>query len=176
MINLDDLSTQTGVRFPHLVKALKEYDHKEMVHFNYAEFDIKLVGLSPREDKYTLHELLKSIQIIYQNKEEKINAMIDFVLNQKQCRQQQLLAYFGESKASNCANCNANSCKKTTPIQETAQLAEEIIHLLHPKPMTVHQLALSLPQFSKEEIGFALEWLEINKKIEKNNRQQIVLL
>lgn len=175
-INLDLISTQTGVRFPQLVRALKEFDKEEIVRFNYAEFDVKLVGLCPREDQYTLHELLKSIQIIYQNKEEKIDAMVNFVLNKTHCRQQELLAYFGETKPSICAHCNANSCKTTPPTQVTEELAEEIMHLLHAKAMAVHQLALSLPQFSKKEIGNALEWLEINKKIERNNRQLIVRL
>ncbi len=175
-INLDQICQQSGLAFSKIIGILNAWDKEKILQFNYAGFDIKLVGLSPREDQYTLYELLKSTHIIRQNKEEKVDAMISFAKNNKDCKQQQLLAYFGENKKETCNNCNAKSCYSPTQPNNIESLAEEILKIIRIKAMAPQHLALSLPHSSKEEIGQALIWLEVHKKIKRNNRQQIICL
>ena len=109
-VNIDRLVEKSQLTFSNVLQILTKYHEQKFLHFSYANYDLKLVGQAPREDEYTLRPLFKDLQTLYRVKKEKIDAILDFAQNNDDCKQRQLLAYFGEELNEDCGNCSSKSC------------------------------------------------------------------
>ena len=170
-IDLDRIVEKSQLSFGIVVKVLESYHEQAFLHFSYAKYDLKLMGLVPREDNYSLRPLLEDLDLLHQVKKEKINAIIAFAQNNVDCKQQQLLAYFGEEKKDHCGSCSASSCFKKVKINLN-ELKEKILDLLQENPLSAHELKLSLTSDESRELGNLLTSLEATGEIKKNTYDQ----
>ena len=173
-VDLDRIAQKSKLPFTTVVGILEQYHKQELIHFSYANFDLKLTGLTPREDEYSLRTLIQDVKALHKIKEEKINAIIAFANNNDDCKQKQLLAYFGEQSAENCGQCSSKSCCTTTQAN-LQSIKEEIFILLSDKPLSAQELKLSLGAVNTNHLGSLLEELEATKQIKKNTFDQFYL-
>ena len=173
-IDLDAICKKSLLKFSELIDLLNQYHEQGSIIFNYNKSDLKLVGLVPREDQYTLRGLLNSNTSYLKSKEEKMTAMIAFASNESHCKQKQLLAYFGEEKRTNCGQCSAKSCQKISLNIDIDRLREEILVILSKDALAPHQLKLSLPHYPVNQIAATIEWLEEKQKIKRNTLDQYI--
>lgn len=173
-IDLDLLAKKARLNFSTLFSSLTHYHKLDLLAFTYNQYDIELVGLVPREKKYTLRPLLENFRQLRKIKENNLNAMISYAQNQKVCKQQQLLSYFGETKEDVCNQCSSISCPTIEEAMDSSQLATLLLKILKNGPLSAHQLKLSLPDHPATEIAKALEWLEEHNQIERNTFDQIM--
>ena len=171
-IDLDDITRISLLKFSQLIAIFNLYDEQGLIRFDYNKSDLKLIGLVPREDQYTLSDLLRNNKTYLESKQQKIASMISFATEKHQCKQKALLAYFGEKKEIDCHKCSARSCHKTAPEVDLSILTEELLKILTQKALAPHQLKLSLPQYSVKQITTAIEWLEDQQKIKRNTLDQ----
>jgi len=175
-INLDEIVQTSQLNFSDLIALLEQYDEQGLLSFNYNKSDLRLIGLVPREDQYTLRQLLRANKYYLQSRKEKIEAMIAYATKENQCKQKELLAYFGEKKADNCQQCSALSCRITGPPIALKPIKEEIIKILSQEAIALHQLKLSLPKYSVDQIAAAIEQLEERQIIKRNTLDQYIKL
>ncbi len=173
-LDLDEIGRLSHLKFTQLIAVFQQYNAQGIMAFNYNKSDLKLIGLVPREDQYTLRELLRNNKNYQKSKKQQIASMIAFASKENHCKQKELLAYFGEKKKEDCRQCSAQSCQKTTPKTERKVVAAEILQILSQEALAPHQLKLSLPQFSLKEIANAIEWLEEQQKIKRNQLDQFI--
>ena len=171
-IDLDDITRISLLKFSQLIAIFNLYDEQGLIRFDYNKSDLKLIGLVPREDQYTLSDLLRNNKTYLESKQQKMASMISFATEKHQCKQKTLLAYFGEKKEIDCHKCSARSCHKTAPEVDLSILTEELLKILAQKALAPHQLKLSLPQYSVKQIATAIEWLEDQQKIKRNTLDQ----
>ena len=171
-IDLDDITRISLLKFSQLIAIFNLYDEQGLIRFDYNKSDLKLIGLVPREDQYTLSDLLRNNKTYLESKQQKMASMISFATEKHQCKQKTLLAYFGEKKEIDCHKCSARSCHKTAPEVDLSILTEELMKILTQKALAPHQLKLSLPQYSIKQIAIAIEWLEDQQKIKRNTLDQ----
>ena len=171
-IDLDDITRISLLKFSQLIAIFNLYDEQGLIRFDYNKSDLKLIGLVPREDQYTLSDLLRNNKTYLESKQQKMASMISFATEKHQCKQKTLLAYFGEKKEIDCHKCSARSCHKTAPEVDLSILTEELMKILTQKALAPHQLKLSLPQYSLKQIAIAIEWLEDQQKIKRNTLDQ----
>ncbi len=171
-IDLDDITRISLLKFSQLIAIFNLYDEQGLIRFDYNKSDLKLIGLVPREDQYTLSDLLRNNKTYLESKQQKMASMISFATEKHQCKQKTLLAYFGEKKEIDCHKCSARSCHKTAPEVDLSILTEELMKILTQKALAPHQLKLSLPQYSVKQIATAIEWLEDQQKIKRNTLDQ----
>ena len=171
-IDLDDITRISLLKFSQLIAIFNLYDEQGLIRFDYNKSDLKLIGLVPREDQYTLSDLLRNNKTYLESKQQKMASMISFATEKHQCKQKTLLAYFGEKKEIDCHKCSARSCHKTAPEVDLSILTEELMKILTQKALAPHQLKLSLPQYSVKQIATAIEWLEDQQKIKRNTLNQ----
>jgi ATP-dependent DNA helicase RecQ len=119
-----------------------------------------------------LRELLRNNKNYLQVKKEKIEAMIAFASKENQCKQKELLAYFGEKKEEDCQQCSAVSCQKAKTNSDAILLTQKIEEILSKGALASHQLKLSLPQFTVDQIAAAIELLEEKQIIKRNTLDQ----
>jgi ATP-dependent DNA helicase RecQ len=172
LIDLDDIVQSSSVKFSELIALFNQYHEQGVMTFNYNKSDLRLIGLVPREDQYTLRELLRNNKYYLQGKKEKIQAMIVFATKEDKCKQKELLAYFGEKKEEDCQLCSAASCQKTRTNFDSTLLTKEVVEILSEGALTPHQLKLSLPQYPVDQIAAAIEQLEEKQVIKRNKLDQ----
>ena len=170
-IDLDRIVEKSQLSFAVAVKLLANYHEQAFLHFSYAKYDVKLTGLVPREDNYSLRPLLEDLHLLHRVKKEKIDAIVAFAQNNADCKQQELLAYFGEQQKANCGSCSAASCDKKAEIN-LPELQKKILVLLQENPLSAHELKLSLAGEESQQLGLLLETLESTGKIKKNTFDQ----
>lgn len=175
-IDLDEIGLISQLKFPDLVAHFKVYNEQGLMSFNYNKSDLRLIGLVPREDQYTLRELLRNNKSYLQSKKEKIEAMIDFASKENQCKQKELLAYFGEKKETDCQQCSALSCQNSSTTFNLNLLKKKIIEILSQSALAPHQLKLSLPQYPIDQIAAAIEQLEETQVIKRTTLDQYIKL
>lgn len=175
-LDLDEISRRTRLPFSTVMAVLTSCKKQNLIEFRYAQNDLKLQGLTSRENHYTLATLLKHSRVLFNTKKEKVNAMVAFAQSEKTCKQKSLLAYFGEDKKEDCTLCSASSCEQSTSPTGLEDVAQKILALIEQQPFPTHQLKLSLSDYPVSVIAAALNWLEEHGKIGKNELEEIIRL
>lgn len=105
-IREEDIMARTGLDRDQLYQELLRLSRFHIIHYVPARQKPAIVYLTPRLDtdeiriSHTIYEDRKKRQ------EERINAMIEYVDNEDECRLVQLLRYFGEELNHKCGTCD----------------------------------------------------------------------
>lgn len=109
-INLYRLQARSGLSQKTIITQLKKLAQLEVIQLDIADQDTTITFLTPREDQYTLSLLRPYLKKYQKNKKEKIEAVIQFITREEQCKTIELLSYFGEVKSKDCQHCSF--CRK----------------------------------------------------------------
>ncbi len=128
------------------------------------------------EERLGLKSLLFTKENYHNRKEQyekRIASVIEYVTHEK-CRSQQLLAYFGQDKATRCGVCDV--CKKRNELGlskvEFDNILEKIKKRVKENILTVEELIDSVDEKHEQTIK-VLQWLLDTEKIVKNVEQKL---
>lgn len=111
-INLAAVCSKAGTNLAEAGNILNQLHKEGIVDFENNVQDSAVTFLVPREDDSTINPLIPYIKLQAERKTEKIEAVLDYVKNNKECRSNQLLKYFGEKTSTRCGICSV--CKSET--------------------------------------------------------------
>ena len=101
---------------------------------------------------------------------ERVQAVIDFVRNDQECRSIQLLRYFNERMDRPCGRCDV--CIGKLDLVLGTKAYEQISHRLHEmlsdRPLTVYEAAMACPGHDEEEVLEAVRWMIDSGLLEKD--------
>ncbi|ADV50603.1 ATP-dependent DNA helicase, RecQ family [Cellulophaga algicola DSM 14237] len=165
-INTYTIAKKSGISEREVVKVLEQLKKDEIITYTAQHNDIEVLFLVPREDDRTINLFAKKVELLTAQKTKNIAAVLQYLKNDKVCRSQQLLAYFGETKKA-CGHCDV--CLKTPPIAaEIIALAKEAILMqLHIKPKTSREIIKTV-LYKETAIFNALQALLEDEIIEIN--------
>jgi ATP-dependent DNA helicase RecQ len=126
--------------------------------------NIDINPLTPREDNYTIKPVIELVKKIYSIKKKKIDKMIQYIQDDNSCKQNFILAYFGENKIEICKKCSSKSCFIFSKQKE--ELKEKVITLLKSNPHSILELSQKL-YFDLRDLKFFLNNLLDQKSIKK---------
>ena len=171
-IDLHLLSKKTAKSIADIQRDLEQLHKDHLIALDAYTTDLKVVYLLPREDERTLAPFAKRIENTYQDRIEKVNAMISYVTQSTQCRNKVLLDYFDE-KSKECGICDY--CKQKTIPQELLlnDLCEAILSLLEENNFTSRQLVSTLEK-PKELVLNSIQNLLKEGHIEINSQNEYV--
>ncbi|QED37118.1 RecQ family ATP-dependent DNA helicase [Antarcticibacterium arcticum] len=110
-VNPNLIAKKAGLGEMIVIETLKKLYRDKIIDFEYQENDASITFLAPREDEQSIYPFSEYIKNQAKNKIEKINALLDYVANDKICRSRQLLHYFGEKDPEDCGICSV--CQST---------------------------------------------------------------
>ena len=167
-INLNWASKKTGLDVEKIIQALKEMERLEVLELHLFETDATLTFLVPREDERTINPFSKTIREQNEKKRQQANAVVRYVENEKECKEIQLLHYFGQNDATACGHCSVcqKKWKNDTRVDKKI-MATKIAQLLMEQPMDSRSLIENLT-FAEEEVIGMLQWLLDRNKIGLN--------
>ncbi|TBW29049.1 ATP-dependent DNA helicase RecQ [Gramella sp. KN1008] len=173
--NLESVAEKCGIPEDAALKILEELAQKEVIEFNISKYDASISFLVPREDASTLNPLASFIWDYNKVKKQKIDAVLQFVNNDKICRQVQLLGYFGEKNPKTCGKCSV--CKKEDTNMSRDDMNEiylAILRILKTGPKDSREIT-SLLQYKEESILKVLGLLNEKEIVSRtpNNKYKI---
>ena len=93
--------------------------------------------------------------------------MAAYIAEDLNCRSRFIAAYFGESHVKPCGICDNCLKQKATELskEEFDELYQQIISLVHEKPVPARELLLQLGSVKKEKAWKVLNFLQAENKI-----------
>ncbi|MBQ8760712.1 MAG: RecQ family ATP-dependent DNA helicase [Bacteroidales bacterium] len=136
----------------------------------------------PRNDKPQIQYIRERIdsrhftlsEDVYDNRKEdankRVQAVIDFVNNNGECRSVQLLRYFGEDIKKRCGKCDVCSSKNKMTIndREYQEISERIVNELRDSDSSVYEVVKKIKSHHEEKVIETLRWMLDNKIIEQD--------
>jgi ATP-dependent DNA helicase RecQ len=105
-INLVSICKKAGTIEKEALAILSTLQKDKIVEFEHQQNDASITFLVPREDENSIYPFSDYIKEQSVNKLKKIEALLAYVNNDKKCRSQQLLNYFGDKEAKKCGICS----------------------------------------------------------------------
>ena len=105
-INEFDLAKKVQTSSSRIIKELEKLDEMDILKYMTTKEDKELIFLYPREDDKTINRVSKTILNYLEQKKIKAQELINFIENDKVCRNIQILNYFGEDSSSVCHMCD----------------------------------------------------------------------
>lgn len=145
-INLSSVSKKAGEKESVVIKILQKLEKDGVVEFDYQQNDASITFLVPREDEAAIFPYSGYIKNQNSNKIAKIEALLGYVENEKECRSRQLLRYFGEPSPPKCGICSVCRPPEKAVARETIRrIYVEIVEQLQEGEKDSRELAALLP-------------------------------
>lgn len=160
-IREEHISQKTNIPVEKVIRQLKNLDSMNFLTY------------IPRNDKPQILFLTERLDIrfftlsddIYKNRKNdaarRVDAVIDFVNNNDECRSIQLLRYFGENIKNICNRCDVCSSKNKMTIndKEYEDISERIVHELRESDNNVYEILKKINDHHDEKIVLTIKWM-----------------
>lgn len=158
-INLQVIATKAGTSQQEAGKLLQQLHKEGIAEFEHDQHDTRITFLVPREDDITINPLIPYIKLQEKTKKEKIAQVLQYVENDRQCKSEQLLRYFGEKETSPCGICSVCQPAAANPDREQMKkIYFAIVSLLEEKEYSSREMTEKLA-FPEAHIIKVLELL-----------------
>jgi ATP-dependent DNA helicase RecQ len=167
-INLTLIADKSSVAEKQIIAILHQLHKDGIVDFLFSNTDSEVLFLQPREDDKTINRIANVVEHQQALKRTQIDAVLQFIANDRICKNRQLLRYFGELTDANCGVCSVcMNGKISEEKKDPKTIATQVILALQQQPMSSRQLVEHLP-FKKAEIFTIIKSLLERNVIELN--------
>jgi ATP-dependent DNA helicase RecQ len=164
-INEKDIAYRIKVNSLTVVEYLKILDKQRILSYIEQNTIPKLIFLQDRLNSKHLEFNPANYNRLKQIYLQRINSVINYVDNNKVCRQSQLLIYFNEFDYQECGFCDVCITKKS---KSTLKIKQQLINELSLQPMSLNLLNEKMNKHSTEL------WVKALNELVDNNRVQII--
>lgn len=159
----NQLSKRTGIGMEKLKEYFAALEQNKYAEITSWDCDTRLYFLEPREDDYILNRAVNHVKQSIQTRKNQLQAVKDYINDDKNCKQAFLLNYFGDTNNDSCGQCS--SCVSSP---SATQLQTSILDVLKQQPATVKKLSKLLETEEKTIIAVVMEMLNEELVLEKN--------
>jgi ATP-dependent DNA helicase RecQ len=171
-INPHLIAKKTNTSEATVEKVIDQLAENQCVILHAKNNDSTIIFNEVREDDLTINRVSKFLEHQNQLKQNQFQSVIDYISDDKTCKNKLLLAYFEEISTTDCGICSyCFSKNKSNPKENT----EVILQLLQKENLSSREIENKL-QISPEAIIFALQLLLEHNKIAINSNNQYYLL
>lgn len=162
-INEFALSKKMNCSVQNIINELKELHTNKIIHYQANTNQSKISFLVARDDNYIINSISKHINHQYQIKQNKLEAIIQYITNNKTCRNIQISNYFKDDLKNSCGICDVCE-QKSKPLVSEKLINKQIINLLKNQELSSSSICQKL-NFSKEDVLKYLKYLLDEEKI-----------
>ena len=163
-INENFIANKLNISKSEVIELLQILYKDKILVYVKAISNAEIRFLVPREDDFVMNRISKNIELRNKNKINKAKALVEYITNDKICRNIQLLRYFGEKNLFDCNLCDVCLKKQTkTSKVDFKLIAKEITLLFTDKDQLDSSEIINQLHFDKKYIIKTLQLL-----IEKN--------
>lgn len=162
-------SNATEVKVLNLLEKLKSL---EMIDYFSQQNESKITFLEVREDERTINRISKHLEKQNLVKKNQLDSVIQYVLDENNCKSKLLLQYFGEKIKEDCGVCSYCVGKKPKTFN-AEEIRLQILEMLSQKEMTSREL-VSIFNIEESEILKSLKQLLEHNLISINSKNQYI--
>jgi ATP-dependent DNA helicase RecQ len=169
-----DIAKRLNISEDEVISMLQDLEKKDLLSYIAQNDRPLLTFISSRVDAKTLYISPEHLAERKKLAAERVDAMKEFVTDEKVCRQSRLLAYFGEPNAEDCGKCDV--CKKKENKNKKTDregTAKKIVELIAVQPKKAKEIAESFSEIPQEEITYVLRQLMDAGRIKFNANHQL---
>lgn len=166
-INSKQIAFKMGLTQEKVISTLKELDKFGIIYYQPETKNPRIVFVCPRlseKDITFSKDVYDKLKEVAKNR---LEAMIQYVSNDKKCRSLMLLEWFGETDAQRCGRCDI--CKNRNRIEvnkiEYDYIIEHIKPELRNRALTIDEIEKLAPKIRREKVLNVIRWLLDNGKI-----------
>jgi ATP-dependent DNA helicase RecQ len=173
-INENEIAKRSSTDYNNVITYLNRLDNLGVISYLPRKEKPQLVFAKERQDP-------KNIHISPQNYKERkeaalirLRTVINYARTSDQCRSRLLLAYFGEKDSERCGICDV--CQKRNKLEindlEFKKIEKRITILIKDQPQSIQEIVFQLKNIPEDKIIKVIRWLEDNKRITRNEKNQ----
>jgi ATP-dependent DNA helicase RecQ len=163
-VNLNLVVQKANLSEKQVIAQLQQLEKDEVISLHIANTDSEITFLKPREDDITINPIAKTIEQQHLLKHKQVEAVLNYINNDKVCKNQQLLAYFGEKTNKICGICSVCIEKSSNSNnKDKINISNQILDALYKEDLSSRQLLNTLHCSEKELLKSLSELIEIKK-------------
>ena len=163
-VNLNLVVQKANLSEKQVIAQLQQLEKDEVISLHIANTDSEITFLKPREDDITINPIAKTIEQQHLLKHKQVEAVLNYINNDKVCKNQQLLAYFGEKTNKICGICSVCIEKSSNSNnKDKINISNQILDALCKEDLSSRQLLNMLHCSEKELLKSLSELIEIKK-------------
>lgn len=174
-INTVLLANKSDTTENAIIKGLEQLNADGIVDYKASHSDLELIFLVPREDDRTVNRFAHLIKEQNQLKEQNVMHMLNYVNNNRVCRNKQLLSYFDEKQSRNCEKCDVCIKNRSNRKGTSLTLKSQIKDLLKNQGLTSRAICKLLNVEQTAVLTILKELLEEGMiEIDAKNKYQLI--
>jgi len=172
-INTILLSKKLQLSEQRLLAILEKISQDGLIAYKAKNSDLEVSFLVPREDDLTINKFAAHLKEQNSLKTYHVNQMLAYIDNNRKCRSEQLLQYFGEKETKPCGLCDV--CQRREYTQEVSKhVQKDILTILSGEPLSSRSIQTTLNIAPNTLLPVLQELLE-NGAIKLNSKNQYTL-
>ncbi len=162
-INITLIAKKSNTDEMQVLEILNKLHKKKYIELITKHNDSTITFNEIREDEKTINRVAKHLEAQNNLKTVQLMSVLDYVKDEKKCKNRLLLGYFGEIVKTDCGVCSSCISKNKNKNDEVL-VSEKIIELLKTQDLNSRDIQ-KLSKYSKDEVIFVLQKLLENKTI-----------
>jgi len=169
-IKEEQISHKLGTDVQKIEKTLKKLESYNFLTYIQRSDKPQIQYLTERQD--TRHFALSDE--VYKNRKEdavkRVQAVIDFVNNDDECRSVQLLRYFGEKIKTRCGKCDVCNIRNQMKIndEEYKNISKTILEELKKRTVPLYETPSLAKNYLEEKVLETVRWMLDNGIVEQD--------
>lgn len=176
-IREEQLAEKLGMSLQNVITYLNKLHQLQFLDYTKRKDKPQLVMISERRDAKDIYISASNYTDRKQSAAKRIQAVIDFVHNDKVCRSIQLLAYFGEKHRQRCGKCDVCIDRNKLSLSDVTfeQIQQKLLKMLSERPYPVYEAASNVNNYPEEKVLEAIRWMLDNEQIAQDEHGYIYL-
>jgi ATP-dependent DNA helicase RecQ len=155
VINISLIAKKSNAEENKVLAILHKLHEKQIIELHAKNNDATITFNEVREDERTISRVAKYHEAQNKLKTEQLKSVLDYIKEEKICKNKLLLKYFGEVVTKDCGVCSYCISKRKSKV-DTIIVQEKIIGLLKIQEMDSREIQ-KLTKYSKDDVIFALQ-------------------
>ena len=171
--NLDFIAKKSNHKPSEVQAVLHKLKEKDIIEYHSKNNDASILFNEIREDERNINRVAKYLERQNQLKKEQLQSVIHYIKENQTCKNQLILAYFGEKSTADCGICSycISKKKKTT---NTKSLATSILTLLQSEELTSREIQEKTQTDTASVIEVLQQLLEQEQIVIKTNNKYTI--
>lgn len=169
-VNEDEMARKSGLTSEKVKEMLVQLQKLGFITYLPQKKEPQLLFLSERRDPADIQLSRENYADRKTSAAQKVQAVIDFVYNDQQCRSLQLLAYFGEKYEHRCGKCDV--CTKRNQLKlsdiEFKNISMKLKKLIQQRPYPLFEAVSVVSEYPEAKVLEAIRWLLEHKILKKD--------
>ncbi len=176
-INEFDLAKKLKTKQEEVLKKLKHLQQNKIITYAPQTELPQLTFTMPRVDTKDLSLAKENFSSLKKRAKERMESVLNYAESTHKCRNQLLLAYFGELESTACGQCDVclEEKRKVLHTDEYENISTQIKQLLAVHPMELKMLINSITDVHEDKIIHTIQLMVDNEQL-KYNEQNLLYL